>query len=68
MHPVRAIDIRMPSRTKHRGIAGRPPAEAVRGWVFTIIGLVSTITPPTPSTSIDAPMRLRATSGAPQAK
>src|SRR3954464_8994825 len=37
--PVRAIDIRVPSRTKHRGIAGRPPTEAVRGWVFTIIGL-----------------------------
>src|SRR5215212_721300 len=39
MDPVRAIDIRVPSRTKHCGVAGRPPTEAVRGWVFTIIGL-----------------------------
>src|SRR5689334_16499173 len=39
MDPVRAIDIRVPSGTKHGGIAGRFSAEAVRGWVLAIVSL-----------------------------
>src|SRR3954466_9487484 len=52
-----------PSRTKHRGIAGRPPTEAVRGWVFTIIGLrlddhaADAVDPHRPANEIARPRR-----------